>query len=537
MPSISSCPECHRDLTIPEIGDPGQSLRCPLCDAEFPAERILADSVSFPPLAIVVGEATAAPIGADEMPPQIHSERPDLFETELPRSKLSDEVAHLPQSADSDLLAAAGDDREIDVTIESEEAEAPSFTADDSELSRSERRSSKSDDEDLGDVAVDTGGASHAVELEEPALRVAAQPRRKASGWGVVGQLFGMVVGGAAGLAIGYWILLWINPRADFLELRGKLPSWMMPAGRRHAPPWQDSSAAEPSGPGAGRRSLADLLREPDAGGPALEVGGPEDFAQPADFSQVDVVDSSDDAQAGDDPLPHEPTPREPIGPRGFSPHTADELKSALAAALRAVRCEYCQGNPRPHRAEPSASDETPSSETPRKTPRCEHCRGTGVGNITVPVFERLCELAEIATFAQFDAADAAARDECRNAAQDLLLLIAADRDRGEVIGRLAADRLDDSQRPSNGVILAGTVARTQHEGDLFTMRIVLSGIARTVTVVSRDAPEPAFGPRDHVLILGSIVDSPANNLAGYEGDQPKVIWGGVPFKLAGAPR
>src|SRR5487761_121070 len=102
MPSISSCPECHRDLTIPEIGDPGQSLRCPLCDAEFPAERILADSVSFPPLAIVVGEATAAPIGADEMPPQINSERPDLFETELPRSKLSDEVAHLPQSADSD---------------------------------------------------------------------------------------------------------------------------------------------------------------------------------------------------------------------------------------------------------------------------------------------------------------------------------------------------------------------------------------------------------------------------------------------------
>ena len=56
MPSISSCPECHRDLTIPDLDDRRQSLRCPLCDAQFEAERILADSVSFPPSAIVVGE-------------------------------------------------------------------------------------------------------------------------------------------------------------------------------------------------------------------------------------------------------------------------------------------------------------------------------------------------------------------------------------------------------------------------------------------------------------------------------------------------
>ncbi|HJT36698.1 MAG TPA: hypothetical protein VJ783_32045 [Pirellulales bacterium] len=513
MPSISSCPECHRDLTIPEIGDPGQSLRCPLCDAEFAAERILADSVSFPPLAIVVGEAAAAPTGPAELPPQFGQETDQEAENESPASDTADQLAAdlQPDTTDS-TFATADDEGEIDVTIEGEETEAPPFTAGDSDLSRSERRPSEVDDE-LGEIAVDTGGVSHSVAPEPPSLRVAAQPRRKASGWGVLGQLIGMAAGGVVGLAIGYWILLWINPRADFLNLRGKLPTWMTPGGRRETSPWRNPSAAGPPAHGTGR-SLADLLNEPESGSATDEAGESDDAFQTAEFSQVGQIDSADDPHT-EAPAPNGPTPQPPLGPRDFTPHTADELQAALDAAARAVRCPYCEGKRR----------------------RCEHCRGTGVGNITVPVFERLCQLAEIATFAQFDEADTAARDEFRTAAQDLLLLIGADRDRGEVIGRLAANRLDDGQRSSNGVILAGTVAQTGYQGDLFTVRIVLSGIGRTVTVASRDSPEPLFGPRDHILILGSIVDSPSHNLAGYEGGLPQVIWGGVPFKLAGPLR
>lgn len=523
MPSISSCPECHRDLTIPEIGDPGQSLRCPLCDAEFAAERILADSVSFPPMAIVVGDAAAAPTGPAELPPQFGQETVQQAETESPASDTPDRLAADAAPDHSDLTATVADEEgEIDVTIESEQTETPSFTADDSDRSRSESRPyelspseylrSDADDE-LGDVAVDTGSTSPSVELERPSLRVAAQPRRKASGWGMLGQLVGIAAGGAAGLAIGYWILLWINPRADFLNLRGKLPTWMMPGGRRETSPWRGSSAAGPPEHGAGR-SLADLLSEPEPGSRAEEVGESDGTVHTAEFNQADSSDSTNDPLA-DAPAPNGPTLQPPLGPRDFTPHTAAELQAALDAAARAVRCPYCEGKRR----------------------RCEHCRGTGVGNITVPVFEQLCELAEVATFAQFDEADDDERDEFRSAAQDLLLLIGADRDRGEVIGRLAANRLDDGQRSSNGVILAGTVAETGYQGDLFMARIVLSGVGRTVTVASRDSPEPVFGPRDHILILGSIVDSPSDNLAGYQGDLPQVVWGGVPFKLTGPSR
>lgn len=543
MPSISSCPECHRDLTIPDMNGPGRSLRCPLCDAQFSAERILADSVKFPPLAIVVGE-DAAPTGAAELPPEYGSPvtmpgleaitplahaDPSTDKSDTSHSQsLADGPGWQPAAADS-ADSVADDDAEIEVAIEDEEL--PAFATEDDALSRSERRESDSEVA-VGNVAVETG-ASAPVEFASGAVRVAAPSRRRVSPWGALGQFIGMAVGGALGLAIGYWILLWINPQADFLKLRGKLPAWMMPSGRQQRMQAEDFSTATPTA--QPQRSLADLLAKPEAA--SLEHDEHVDAVEAADFEQGPVDDSADTLQvaAGAPALQPPPTA---IGPRGFTPHSSAELKAALDAAAGALRCEYCRGKQRPRPVEegspPDASDKPVGDKPPRRLPRCEHCRGTGVGNITVPVFERLCQLADTATFAQLDDADEAAREQYRGAAQDLLLLVGADRDRGEVIGRLAADRLDDSQRPSNGIILCGSVAQARHQGDLFTIRIVLSGIARTVTVVSRDAPYPPFSPRDHVVILGSIVDSPKNNLAGYEGDEPQIVWGGVPFKHSG---
>lgn len=543
MPSISSCPECHRDLTIPDMDDRGRSLRCPLCDAQFSAERILADSVRFPPLALVVGE-DAAPTGAAELAPEYGSPvtmpgleaitplahtqpSPDKSDTSLSQS-LADGPVRQSETADS-AHSVLDDDGEMEVDVEDEEL--PAFATQDDVLSRSERRPSDSEVA-VGNVAVDTG-ASAPVEFASGAVRVSPQSRRRASPWGAMGQLIGMAVGGALGLAIGYWILLWINPQADFLKLRGKLPAWMMPSGRQQRMQTEDFSTATPAVRPQG--SLADLLAKPEAA--SLENDEPVNAVDAADFEQGPVDESAAALQVTAGAPAPQPPPAD-TGPRGFTPHSAAELRAALDAAAGALRCEYCRGKQRARPVEdgspPDASDEPVGDKPSHRVPRCEHCRGTGVGNITVPVFERLCQLADTATFAQLDDTDEAAREQYRGAAQDLLLLVGADRDRGEVIGRLAADRLDDSQRPSNGIILCGSVAQARYRGDLFTMRIVLSGIAHTVTVVSRDAPYPPFGPRDHVLVLGSIVDSPKNNLAGYEGDEPQVIWGGVPFKLSG---
>ena len=71
--------------------------------------------------------------------------------------------------------------------------------------------------------------------------------------------------------------------------------------------------------------------------------------------------------------------------------------------------------------------------------------------------------------------------------------------------------------------------------GSLYGMKIVLFGLPKVVTVISC-AREPAIREHDRVLILGTIVDNPAENLAGYEERLPQVVWGGLPAKLPPQP-
>ncbi|MEX0937541.1 MAG: IBR domain-containing protein [Pirellulales bacterium] len=63
-----------------------------------------------------------------------------------------------------------------------------------------------------------------------PSIAPLSRPRSGASG-GFGRQLVGIVGGGALGLLIGYFLLLWIGGRrADFLEIGQNLPEFMVPA-------------------------------------------------------------------------------------------------------------------------------------------------------------------------------------------------------------------------------------------------------------------------------------------------------------------
>ena len=60
-------------------------------------------------------------------------------------------------------------------------------------------------------------------------------------------------------------------------------------------------------------------------------------------------------------------------------------------------------------------------------------------------------------------------------------------------------------------------------------------GTPRVVQVYSQHAPQPAVAQGDRVLIMGSIIDSPATNLTGYLGTLTQVVWGGLAVRLDGA--
>lgn len=597
MPSISSCPDCHRDLTVPDSESAADVLRCPLCGSEFPAERILADSVRFPPLAIVVRSGSSlargdAPATTAETKPSDTSP----FSSALAESAESITAAETGDASSGDRPAERPPEPEhFDAVVEEDETSESLSGLDLSRITISQGAASPaasseagaSDDADAADSESDTGGSEAAATFEAPTMRVSTQSRPRSGGLtALIVQFVGVVVGGAMGLAIGYYILLWlVGAKADVLELRTKLPSWLLPPIREqltnadHGPqalvakPFAetvDNLATSPPPDEQGAQHTAKAI-ENDISPLARSC---PDTSQPAGANESSAVRASFDAPF-DEPLdapfgdpfaeaaadhtspylsrerrdaigqtePFEQTlPRdEPIsimlGPRNAPTNTFEEIEAALARAGSALRCSHCTSS---GLSSPLAGDDhlADDAEAPRREAKtagrraaCEFCRGSGIGNLTTAVFEELCYLAESLTFVRIGGHEDDA-DSVREATAGLLRSIGESRSKCDIVGRLAAARLDNLGRTSNGVLLAGTVSQACWEGDLFAVRVILAGVARPVMVLGRDAPQPELAPRDRVLILGSIIENADGNVAGYLGDAPQVVWGGMGLKI-----
>jgi DNA-directed RNA polymerase subunit RPC12/RpoP len=541
MPSISSCPACHRDLTIPDLADRQQPLRCPLCDAQFAAEAVLADCVNFPPAAIVVGAAEspiAAATNSVEPAPQL------AFDNE-PIAGISDDLSwplvasSAPAATESESAAleepAAMTEPSLGDEVRASSIASPAPQADESlaDVGEPVAASDSANEEAATDY--------QAFDQQVASMRVSPKARRQASPLGALGQLLGMALGGVLGLAIGYYVLLWIGgPSADFLKVRNKVPRWLLPPARRHN---AAGDAVPLSSPRGGRsdqpsRTLADLVAEPDSFDAEVIAS---DSATGDDLGLSDNLVTAEAREAGAPPEEPQFTPSDhfvaaskPLpegyrGPRGFKLRTAAELKAALDQADRALRCPHCQ---RPGAVRLAAFDAPlEGSDDGGTERRCDYCRGKLVLNVTTAAFEEVCNLGEAVTFVQFEAHDPG-RSNLRDAAETILMAIGSQRDKSEVVGRLAGARLDDGRRQTNGIVVAGTVQLARPEGEFFAIQLMLFGCGKSVTIVSRRPPEPPVARRDRLVVLGSIVDSPVENLVGYTGDLPQIIWGGLQLRL-----
>jgi hypothetical protein len=521
MPSISSCPACHRDLTIPDLDPRQQSLRCPLCDAEFPAEQVLADCVPFPPMAIIV----------EARPPRVESSD-DAADKARQYSTADAARTATPEFA---ALTAASP-----VAHESEEIKDVSPHVSETSSSNAIEEQPAVTNDAAEEAAKGSAADYEAFGQQVASMRVAPRARRQTSALGMLGQLLGMALGGVLGLAIGYYVLVWIGgAQADFLELRGKLPRWLVPPARRHQVPsgpmpLMDHTDSDDEA----KNALAELLGQsetlpavvalPDSLPDAGDVLQPDLFPTNAEQSQIaaDRVEQELADRFGTVP---KALPKGYRGPRGFKLRTAAELKVAIEESDLALRCPHCQmpGAVRLVGFD-SAADASGQGASVR---RCEYCRGKPVLNINTAGFEQLCDLAEAVTYVQLGGDDAG-RQQLREAAETILLAIGSQRDKREMVGRLAGARMDDGGRQTNGIVLAGTVQSTRTEGEFFALQIMLLGCGKTVTLISRQPPEPPLARRDHVVVLGSIIDSPSENLVGYSGDAAQVIWGGLHLKL-----
>lgn len=101
------------------------------------------------------------------------------------------------------------------------------------------------------------------------------------------------------------------------------------------------------------------------------------------------------------------------------------------------------------------------------------------------------------------------------------------------MIGNQSSAWLDQPSRSTEGILLFGTVKQIHASGELFFTQMELASLKqRTVTVVSRVDPRVTFKPGDRILMLGAIVEQPAENMLGYEGQEPMVVMGGFPVVI-----
>jgi hypothetical protein len=99
---------------------------------------------------------------------------------------------------------------------------------------------------------------------------------------------------------------------------------------------------------------------------------------------------------------------------------------------------------------------------------------------------------------------------------------------RGVAKGWMAAGR---EARKTDGICLAGVVKAVAPLGNLFETTVDAAG--EEIAVVSMSDPAEDFAAGREVLILGTILDDPANNLGGYEGSQKTVVLDGFHVSIS----
>jgi hypothetical protein len=335
----------------------------------------------------------------------------------------------------------------------------------------------------------------------------APPPRR---GPGVFGNLVGVVGGGILGTLAGYWLLNYFGgPRFDFLDIP-------LPGIAHTQPGWVDPEQREPATPV----------------GP-LAAGNDERFA-PSEFSSDRPPGARSDH---DDVLPSRPADESdeppPLGPRDAPSYSSDELAAALVQANGAIGCAACNSTGFTSRVVVTGVREVngrPIEQKAEKQVPCEVCGGHPETRITPDGYRALCRLAQRATFVHFEA-DEEGLGTRKAAVRQLLLRAAAAREHRNALGRLAGFWLNSPNRDEAGAVLAGTVNEVRQAGSLDELRLVLFGQPVEVTVVS--AIRGPLQPGDRAVVAGAIVEQPAANLVGYEGNEPVVIWGGMAVKLS----
>jgi hypothetical protein len=356
-----------------------------------------------------------------------------------------------------------------------------------------------------------------------------------------VAELAKIVGGGAAGLLLGYFIVLW-GLKVDLLHIAKHLPSFMVPEVLRapdtssaknnennpaaastdqkwnpYAMPQKDGASSAPKKPPVNTPDvpLPELIQpnelKPAEAKPIEQKSTelkPNETAQAtslsADASPSKMHDADlhkSDLHSGDFPPPPELQPEPPLVPEGPKAEKTFGYSDA-AKAMSAATDAAAERN-----AAPEDLAETNSAEFNR---------------LRKTYYVALAKLAETVTMLRPQPHDEKL-STARHAAAALVLGLADDEAKQQELGVLASAWLASAKRTDIGIVLAGVAQKPEAVGKQYRTLIRLYGNSKPIAVLTSTKPELTDG--NPVLVLGVIVDDPAKNLNDYQGDDERVVW------------
>lgn len=308
----------------------------------------------------------------------------------------------------------------------------------------------------------------------------------------VIGQLIGVVLGGALAFPIAEAIALWGFGK-DAFNVAPMVPdslAFLVPA------KFRSSKRPDAIDVAAGAPSLDQILGRPgDAGNesprpPAAADGLPADTGQdsvatPVSPDPSDLVVTDAPAPVGDDPLLNlldQETPQPPAAPPEPEPLDLTELDAAVAAARSALQAVVAVDDPAdPVRRKLLVKWYRSLAKCAQELVALES-EATETGRPFGPAAERA----------------AAIRGDLADHPQLL-----------EAVGSLSRDWITYAKRPSDGLVTTAEFVSARRSGPYWRSQVMLSATdtrpALEMVVLTRQ--EPAVAPGDRVVVTGLAVD------------------------------
>jgi len=406
------------------------------------------------------------------------------------------------------LVPSNGATVEVDPNVSFGTAAETEFELDDVDFAAMHAPVPTADEVDEANEPVFSEPAAPEAPAEPFVLPAMPRPRKKRS---VARTLINTALSGAIGLSLGYFILLYLRgPEVDFLHVAQYIPTALLPksfssqstqlAEATRAPaPFETAAASRTDNTDSSER-------DESANVPAAYS---EDVNVPAESVATDEPPNDD--RYGTEPPPLEEPAAEPIADE--TPHatvvplplrgptfTVDQLSAALKAGKEA-QAGLITGDL--------------SDASVRRT------KGMS--------YSKLCDLAEALTFV--DRSASPERERAIEDADRLFHQTLTDTHTRDEVARIVPIWIDSPHRAHGGIFLAAVVSGGQIAGDVYQYELageynLVDDDGDRLSLLMQEPLDPSVeGSGRPIGIVGSIVDNPAEQIAGYQGTAKRAIW------------